>query len=341
MRTTIKDIARETGLSSTAVSLVLNNKPNKLSSESRRMILETAKRLRYHPNQLAVGLVTRQSMTLGLIIPDISNQYFSTLALGVDEEARSHGRNVIFSCTGDSAEQDIHSLQVLTARGADAIIMAVASDINAHSWDLYRDHIEHASVPVVLIGYGHPAFHCSAVMLNSRSGIYNAVAHLAALGHRDIAFLTGKEQIDAPSERLKSVQSACRDLEIAFRPEYALDGHYTYQGGYGAAAELIGRPVSALFCLNDMMALGAFQQFRQRGLRVPEDISLIGFDDIPFAQLLDVPLTTVKQPAYEIGREAARLALAEIEDKSRPKQNILFEPELVIRSSTGAHKKKL
>lgn len=336
MRVTIKDIARETGLSYTAVSLVLNDKPNKLSAESRQRIVETAKRLDYRPNQLAVGLVTRQTRTLGLIIPDISNQYFSTLALGVDEEARKHNRNIIFCNTNDKVENDLESVRVLASRGADAIILAVSSKVNSHTSDLYRTIIEQSSIPLILIGYRHPSFKCSAVMLNNRAGAYNAVTHLIGLGHKDIAFITGPEEPDKPSERLQCVQEACHDMGVPFREECVFFSDFTQQGGYDAAAEALKQKVSAIFCFNDMMALGTLQLLRQKELVVPKDISLVGFDDIPFAALLDVPLTTVKQPTYEIGREAARLAIAEIEKPARPKKNVLFEPELVIRNSTQA-----
>lgn len=336
MRVTIKDIARETGLSPTAVSLVLNHRPNKLSAESRELIVETAKRLHYVPNQLAVGLVTRQTHTLGLIIPNIANQYYATLALGIDEEARKHGWNILFINTNDRAQNDLDSLRLLSSRGVDALILAVASDVDAQTRGEYRSFIQKSSVPVVLVNHEEPSFRCSTVKLNNRAGAYEAVTHLLELGHRDIAYITGDEDLQhTHTERIQGAMQACADMGVPFCKKYVRSGRYTTEGGAQAAQELLSLPISALFCFNDMMAFGAFQKIRQMGLKVPEDISLVGFDDVPFAALLDVPLTTVKQPAYEIGRETVRVALGEIEDRLRSKQQIQFEPELVLRESTA------
>lgn len=334
MRITIKDIARETGLSPTAVSLVLNDRPNKLSAESRELILETAKRLNYFPNQLAVGLVTRKTHTLGLIIPDIANQYYATLASGIDEEARRHGWNILFNSTNDRWENDLASMHLLASRGADALILAVASDITAQGRAAYRAFIQQSNIPVILVNHDEPSFRCSTVKLDNKAGAYYAVMHLLELGHRDISYITSDEDLHEPTERIAGAMQACEEFGVPFRRECIRSGHYTTKGGALAAEELLAHPTTAIFCFNDMMAFGAFQALRKRKLRIPENISLVGFDDVPFSELLDVPLTTVKQPAYEIGRETVRVALAEIKNRKRPRQNIQFEPELIVREST-------
>ncbi len=340
MRVTIKDIARETNLSPTAVSLVLNHKPNKLSAESRELIRSTAERLRYVPNQLAVGLVTRQTHTLGLVIPDIANQYYATLASGMDVEARKHGWNILFSNTDDQSKNALESLKLLSSRGVDALILAVASDINAQSRAEYREFIQQCNIPVVLVNHEEPSFRCSTVKLNNKAGAYDAVSHLLSLGHRRIAYITSDEDLHTPTERMLGAMQACAEMDVPFLTEDVRSGQYTTGGGALAAEALLQKPITAMFCFNDMMAFGALKTIRQMGLRVPEDLSLVGFDDVPFSALLDVPLTTVRQPAYEIGRETVRVALSEIEDGKRSKQHIQFEPELIVRQSTRAVSKE-
>ncbi|MHB8061106.1 MAG: LacI family DNA-binding transcriptional regulator [Ruminiclostridium sp.] len=340
MRVTLKDIARETGLSVTTVSLVLNNKPNKISEKTKKLIFETTEKLNYHPNQLAVGLVKRETNTIGLIIPDISNHFFAELALGIDDEAHKHNRNIIFSNTSDKTERDIDSLNILYSRGVDAIIIAMASDIDNEKRNLYQNIISNISIPIVLVDRHDPAFNCSSVKLNNKKGAYIATSHLLSLGHRKIACITGASGLRSTEERMEGVRWAFDGAGIDMCEDYIYEGNYLHSGGYSAAKKIVNTPVTAIFAFNDMMAFGAIRMLYQAGLQIPKDISVIGFDDIYFSELLDVPLTTVRQPAYEIGCEAVRRAIIEIENKNISKQNIFFEPELIIRKSTGKYKER-
>lgn len=340
MRVTLKDIARETGLSVTTVSLVLNNKPNKISEKTKKNIFEIARKLNYHPNQLAVGLAKRETKTIGLIIPDISNHFFAELALGIDDEAYKHSQNIIFSNTSDKTERDIKSLNIFYSRGVDAIIIAIASGIDNEKRSLYQKIISDISIPIVLVDRYDPSFNCSSVKLNNKKGAYIATSHLLSLGHREIACITGAVGLRSTSERMEGVRWAFKDFGIDMREDYVYEGNYLHSGGYDAVKKIINTPVTAIFAFNDMMAFGAIRMLHQAGLQIPNDMSIIGFDDIYFSELLDVPLTTIQQPAYEIGCEAVRRAIIEIENKNISKQNIFFEPELIIRKSTAKYKER-
>ncbi|HEY5583123.1 MAG TPA: LacI family DNA-binding transcriptional regulator [Ruminiclostridium sp.] len=340
MRVTLKDIAKQTGLSVTTISLVLNNKPNNISEKTKKLIFETSGKLNYHPNQLAVGLVKRETNTIGLIIPDISNQFFAELALGIDDEAYKHNLNIIFSNTSDKTERDISSLNILYSRGVDAIIIAMASNIDNEKRRLYQNIISDISIPIIFVDRHDPSFNCSSVKLNNKKGAYIATSHLLSLGHKEIACITGAPGLRSTGERLEGFRWAFNDFGIDVCEDYIYEGNYLHSGGYNAAKKIINTPVTAIFAFNDMMAFGAFRMLYQAGLQIPNDISVIGFDDIYFSELLEVPLTTVRQPAYEIGCEAVRRAIIEIGDKNIFKQNISFEPELIIRKSTGKRKER-
>ena len=336
MRVTLKDIAKETNLSVTTVSLVLNKKDCRVSDSTRSLILETAEKMHYYPNQLAVGLVKQETKTIGLIIPDISNHFFANLALGIDDEMLKHDRNIILSNTSDRPERDLKSIQVLRSRGVDAIILAMASNIDRTYIPSYKDLINDSPIPIITVDRCNPALNCSALKLNNKKGAYNAVSHLLSLGHKNIVCITGPANSDSTQERLAGYEWAYRDAGIPLPKKYVFHGDYLRHSGNEATKQILKETdATAVFAFNDLMALGAYHCLRQEGLSVPDDISIVGFDNIDFSDMLEVPLTTVNQPTYEIGREAAKRALLEISGPEAEKQTISFEPHLIIRKSTA------
>ena len=338
MSVTIKDIANETGLSVATISLVLNNKANKISDKTKKLVMETANRLNYHPNQLAIGLVKQKTKTLGLIVFDISNPFFSELARGVDDEAHAQGRDIILSSTNNQADRDICSLNNFCARGVDAIILAMSSDIDEDKQLIYQKVISQLAIPVILVDSHDPSFHCSCVQLDNRKGSYIAATHLLSLGHRNIACITGPSGMHTTQERLEGFAWTLKNAGLPFDEKYIFEGNCFHQSGYAAAKKILQTDATAIFAFNDMMAFGAFRLLRETGISIPDDMSIVGFDDVYFTELLEVPLTTIRQPAYEIGREAVRRALVEIGNHNAIKQNILFEPELIVRKSSAACK---
>ncbi|MDC7290594.1 LacI family transcriptional regulator [Blautia schinkii] len=334
MPTTLKDIASETNLSITTVSLVLNHKKCRISESTKQLIYDTAERLNYRPNQLAVGLVKRETKTIGLIIPDISNQFFSTLALGIDAEMIKHQRNIILINTNDSPARDLESLQILISRGVDAIILAMASNTPPELLSAYAEAIKNAPIPIIAVDRCNPALDCSSLMLNNKKGAYLAVSHLFSLGHKNIAFITGPLNSASSQERLDGIYWAYEAANLTLSNKYIFHGDYLMSGGISAAEKILKTTeATAIFAFNDVMAIGAYHQIRKQGLSVPDDISIIGFDDISFSDMLEVPLTTISQPTYEIGLETARRVVYEIEHPDAQKQTILFEPQLITRKS--------
>ncbi len=333
-KTTIKDIALETGLSITAISLVLNNRPNKISESSRRLILDTAKRLHYRSNQLAPGSYSRQSKNIGQIIPDVSNYFFSKLVQGADSMAYANKYSLILATTNNDPKRELDAIRSLYARGVDGILMTTSMGIDVKEYDaLFRS----LNVPIVLIDRVIPALSCSSLTYNHKKGSYLATRHLLELGHRRIACLTGGSANYASiPERTSGYLWAFEEFGVKPPEDGIIVGDYTDKSGYCAADAVVSGRFTAVFCCNDMMAYGLYKRLRQLNVRIPDDLSVVGFDDVEFSDLIDPPLTTVRQSSYTLGCEAALRLFMEIKDRTLPNRSIFFEPILIQRASTRA-----
>jgi LacI family transcriptional regulator len=336
MRATLKDIAKQTGLSITTVSLVLNNKGARFPGETRDLVFDAARNLNYHPNQLAVGLLTKQTHTLGLIIPDITNVFFSELAKGLEDRSRQDRYNIILCNSNDEYLMEKQCINTLYDRGVDGIVLAMSAESFGAKNEECLSLLRSLDIPVVLVDSFNEAGDFSALAIDNAEGSRLAVGHLLELGHRRIACISGPMGIKTNRDRLDGYTETLRKAGLASDPALVFEGDFRYQSGYAAVAPLLEARPSAIFCHNDMMAYGAYKALKDRRLRVPGDISLMGFDDIFFSQYLDVPLSTVVQPAYEMGRQTADQLLGEIADREKPKLQTLFTPRLVIRGSAGA-----
>lgn len=336
MRVTIKDIAKETNLSIATVSLVLNNKADNISSKTRKLVIDTAKRLNYHPNQLAVSLVKKRTHTIGLIIPDIGNSFFSELANEINLEIQNSGWNIILCCTNDKFSRDLEYLQILFGKGVEGILYVMSSDYTSLTLSAGKI-IDELPIPIVFVDRYDPMINRSSVLLNYKKGSYLATRHLINLGHKKIACITGPMGLANSNERIEGYRLALQDSNLPIDNTLVFEGDYRYQSGAGLAEKVLQVPgVSAVFAFNDLMAYGVMRGLKAHGVRIPEDISLVGFDDIEFSSMLETPLTTVCQPTKEIGRLAAQRLLKEIEKKSLgPSHHIILEPSLIIRSSTS------
>ncbi len=328
MRTTLKTIADYVGLSVASVSLVLNNKPNKLSPESRQKILAAAEELHYAPQLVSPAMAKKYSKTLGLIVPEVSNSFFADLAQGVGHCAQENGCQLLLSTTDGIAENDTDILRLFASRNIAAMLFVASSNCNASL-------LESLPFPIIQVDRKNPALNFSAVIFNQKKGGYLATRHLLELGHRRIACLTGPKNLTNTSLRLKGYLKAYKDMGFTPPSNGVIEGDYMSDSGFEAADVILERGFTAVFSTNDMMAYGILKRFRQLKIRVPQDISIVGFDDVVYSALLDVPLTTIRQSGYNMGYEACKRAFEEIEDPKIMKQTIQFEPELIIRESTA------
>lgn len=330
---TIKDIARELGVSINTVSRALNNKPD-VSDETRQRVLDTADRLGYVPNTLARSLVAGETCTLGLICSDLVNPFYARIAQGVEETARADGYTTIIASTNEENDAERRAVNLMRSKRVDGMLISPTQLSYEHIARLIQEHI-----PFILVNRHIDEFQTGYVVNNNQHGAYQAVQHLVSLGHRRIAHITGPIRISSVKERISGYVQALENNGIPFDESLVIHSDLTLESAYQIVFKLLraeNRP-SAIFTYSDHLAIGAIKAIRELKLSIPGDISLVGYDDIEYAQFLDVPLTTVRQPMYEIGQRAVfhLLEMIRLEEFTPEQHQEILEPELVIRESTG------
>lgn len=334
MRTTIKDIAAATGLSVTTVSLVLNDKPSGISEATKARVLQTAREMEYRPNQLAVGLVKKRTNAIGLLIPDIRNNFYSAIAKGTEDACRKAGWIVMLCNTGDKHKREIEYIRELGSRGVDGIILGMPSDGNNEKARESCELMRSLGIPFLLLDR---TVQGSAVVVDHKKGGFLVTEHLIQLGHRRIACITGPAYLQGSISRLAGYRQALEQHGIPFDESLLVEGGYMLQNGEDGVKKLEGKQYTALFAFNDMMAYGAYKALRQQGKSVPGDVSIAGYDDIFFSEIMETPLTSVHQPGEELGDAAGTLLMGLINGETENKI-IQFEPQLVVRKSTAKPK---
>ena len=334
---TIKDIARELGISINTVSRALNDKPD-VSQETRLRVLDRADRLGYVPNTLARSLVAGETCTIGLICSDLVNPFYARIAQGVEETARADGYTTIIASTNEDDEAERQAVDLMRSKRVDGMVISPTQQSHDHIARLIQEHI-----PFILVNRHVDEFQTDYVINNNQHGAYQAVQHLVSLGHQRIAHITGPLRISSVRERISGYKQALEKNGIRFDTELVIHSELTLESGYKTVLELLqaeNRP-SAIFTYSDHLAIGAIKAIRELKLSVPGDISLVGYDDIEYAQFLDIPLTTVHQPMYEIGQRAVfnLLDMMKSDDFTPGQHQEILEPELVIRESTDRPKK--
>lgn len=335
MRVTIKDVAQKTGLSVSTVSLVLNHKPHRISEETKQRVLEAAKEMNYHPNQLAVGLIKKKTNTIGLIIPDITNMFFAEIAKGAEVECQKRGYSMILCNTNDSPQKDIDYVNVLLERGVDGIIFVMAVNALNHKAKECSDLLEHFEKPVVLVDRTVDELDMPTVSTDNELGGYLATRHLLELGHTKIGCITGPMGSQSAKQRFFGYIRALQEYSVPFRSELVAEGDYHADAGYNLSKKLLDQGVTAILGSNDMMCYGIYRRAHREHLKIPQDLSVVGFDDVTFSEMAEVPLTTVAQPAYQIGCASVEKLLDVIGGENALERRIVFPPELIVRKSTA------
>jgi LacI family transcriptional regulator len=332
MVVTIKDVAREAKVSVGTASQALGDSPA-VRESTRHRVLAVAKRLRYQPSALARGLVTRRTHTVGLLISDIANPFFIRAVRAVEDVAQEKGYNVILCNTDEDPTKETQYLRVLVEKRVDGIILATT----AGSLQAVRD-VRWRRIPLVLFDRELPGIATNVVKVDGVLGGRLGTEHLLGLGHRRIAIIHGPVVRSTGAERLQGYLLALRAAGVRPDPALIREGNFKQDSGRELARQLLDlspRP-TALFCTNNLMTVGALQALGERGVRIPSDLSLVGYDDMEWWTLTHPPLTTVGQPVYELGSEAMRLLLEEIEAKGRRRrQRVVLKPELLTRKSCG------
>jgi len=326
MRTTLKIIADKVGLSVASVSLVLNNKPNRLSAESQKKILDTAIELNYVPAIISPAMAKYHTQTLGMIVPQVSNSFFADIIQGAGHCAQENGCHLLLSTTDDIPEGDAKTIGIFASRNIAALLIVATANCPPKLFELLN-------CPVIQVDRINPALSFSAVVYNQKKGGFLATKHLIDMGHRRIACLAGPGHLTNACQRLEGYYWAHEEANVSVPEGLIFEGDYMSDSGYEATDRILSSECTAVFTANDMMAYGIYKRLRELGKKIPHDVSVVGFDDIAYSNLLDVPLTTVRQSGYKVGYEACSRAFTEIEKLNTPKQTLQFEPELIVRES--------
>ncbi len=336
MRVSIKDIAKSAGVSHSTVSRALSDSPL-VSDETKARIQRLAQEMGYSPNTLARSLVTRQTYTIGVVVTTIADPFVAEVVQGIEATAHDYNYTVILCSSGAQPEREIAAVEMLRSKRVDGVIVT-SSRIGA----LYLEHLERIGAPIVLINNHNESSgrYTFTVTVDNRHGGYLATEHLVQLGHRRIAYVTAPADHSSDLDRMAGYREALIAGGIEPDPTLIVRGNGRADGGEQALKALIelSQPPSAVFCYNDMTAIGLMHAARQVGLSVPRDMAVVGFDDIPFASYFYPPLTTIAQPKVEMGRLAMKMTLSLMtigeENHEEEISNVVVRGTLVVRAST-------
>jgi LacI family transcriptional regulator len=336
---TIRDVARAANVSISTVSHVLSGK-RPTSGATRERVEDVIRRLGYRPNRVAQSLVWRRPFALGLIIPDITNPYFPAFALGAEDRVRERGYTLVLGNSEYDAEREISYLELVRSQQLAGAIYCLGDEMSPILAQIQRAVDE--GLAVVLVHSPMPSV--PTVCADNRQGGRLAAGHILDLGHRQIGIISALPLDEGMADREAGFLDVLREagMGVDRTSVPSMYGNHQIEGGRQATTELLEHApqLTAIFVLNDLMALGALEAVRASGRSVPTDVSVIGFDDIPFAALANPPLTTVGQPIRQLGEQAADLLLRVIEDGQAPLEdsaqpNVLLPNELIVRGSTA------
>lgn len=327
---TIKDVAAQAGVSRQTVSRVINNK-GEVSDATRDRVLATIDELGYRPNAVARSMVVGRTCTLGCISPSLTDFTFANIIDSAQAEARRLGYFVLTGSARSENEVD-PLLEEMLHRQVDGLLV-----LNPHADGRYQYFLPliEKGMAVVYLNNTPRGEIVSSVHCDDRDGGYQATRYLLDLGHTGVATILGPSNEECTSDRLEGHRQALTEAGLTYAPEWTEQGDWSATSGYQATQRLLaaGRPFSAIFAQNDQMAVGAIRALREHNQRVPEDVSVVGFDDIPLASYFDPPLTTLRQPMQESGKRAARLLVDTIQNPGRPPEQISIKASLVERAS--------
>ncbi|MGK2862227.1 MAG: LacI family DNA-binding transcriptional regulator [Chitinophagaceae bacterium] len=335
---TIKDIAKALGISTSTVSRALRDS-YEIGSETKKMVLDCAEKLNYRPNPIALSLKERRSRSIGVVVCEIANSFFSQVINGIESIAYDRGYNVIISQTHESYDREVVDLQYLSSRSVDGLLISLSTETS----DLSHIRALHdRGLPIVFFDRITEEINTHRVVIDNFKGANDAITHLINNGYRNIAALAGSEFLSITTERLAGYKEALLANDFKVNEDYI---HHCFYGGmvFTEIEEVVNKLFSlkqkpdAIFTTSDSLTTGCLKTLSRRGLKVPDDIAIAGFSNTDLAELINPPLTLIRQPAEEMGRAATELLLQLIESK-RPIKDFekrVLTPELQIRASSG------
>jgi len=333
MPVTIRDVARAAGVSTATAARALGGYGH-ASPAARRKVNESARELGYRPNVVARALVSRATTTVGLVVGDIENPFFAAAARGLADVMDAHGYTVLLANADEDAGRERRAVDALRARQVDGMVVVPAPGASPE----HLTELVTAGVPLVLLDRAVVGVAADSVLVRNVAGARAAVAHLAGLGHRRIGVVSDSPDITSSAERIQGYRQALRAAGIAPEPGLISIGGPTRDDGEAAALRLLDRPdrPTAVFTANNFMTVGALRAARSLALRIPEDVALVGFDDLDWTTLVQPPVTVVRQPVADLGRVAGERLLRRLDGDAGPPKRIRLDANLIVRGSCGA-----
>lgn len=326
MKIRMKDIANMANVSEATVSLVLNDKPSRISEKKKKEIKELAQQLNYMPNIAAQTLAKKTSQTIGVVIPDIENPYFSKLCKQLEERFRVLGYLTIIVNSNDAFAVEKNLIQMLVNRGVDGLIIVLSHESFAQA-DEQQRFLQSIETPFVLVDRQVTFPTVNQVYYDSYLGGYQAAEILLVNGHRKIAFLTGERNIPSTAERIKGYQQALVDYAVQPNDQYIIETGYRFNNGVKQAKKLFQLPeVSAVLAANDLVAFGVIKQAMTLGIHVPADFSIVGYDYLEIADSLMISLTTIEQDLSVLSEKAVELLLLTFAQSNEKREKIILKP---------------
>jgi LacI family transcriptional regulator len=325
----VKDVARRAGVSVATVSRVLNDSAS-VTPATRERVLEAVAELGYRRNAVARSLRTDATATIGLVIGDILNPFFTELARAVEDEARARGYSVVIGNADERPDRQDHYVRTLLEQRVDGLLLCPTAEITPLVRDTVRD-----GLPLVFLDRTLPGLDVPTVRADGAEAIAALVRHLRDLGHRRIAFISGPALLSTGRERTDAFVAAMEGCGLPVRGGHLEAGDFQAASGRAGTARLLDlpEPPEVIVAGDNLMALGALDEIRARGLRIPRDVALACYDDLPWFTHLDPPVTAIAQPVQELGRRAVRVLAERIED--RPVESVVLSSRLVVRRSCG------
>lgn len=331
---TIYDVAKKAGVSIATVSRVLNNS-GLVSEKTQQRVKKVIEELNYSPNIIASALTKKSTFTIGLLIPDISNPFYSELSRGVEDASNDFGFNTVICNTDYCLRKEATYINLLRQKSVDGLIITTAHYNDENVIRLAEDNI-----PLVLLDRNieeSEGYDIDIVHSDNIAGGYIATRHLIQLGHKNIACFLGPPQIEVNLEREKGYVKAMKEANLKISPKLVTYGDFKLEFGYKKTIDLLEKNLmpTAFFAANDLIALGIIRALKTVGLSVPSDVSVVGYDNTILAELTEPPLTTVNQPIKEMGYQATELLIKKLKGERSTSEKITFQTELVIRKSTS------
>jgi len=328
---TMKDVAKLAGVSISTVSHVIN-KTRYVEPETREKVYQAIKTLGYRPNILASSLRKRVTNTIGLIISNITNLFYPEVVRGVEDLLAKYNYNLILCNSDEDVEKEKNYIEVLFSRRVDGLIITPSkSSETRENLDLFREK----NIPIVLVDRKIEGLEEDVVLADNIEGTYEAISYLVSLGHKRIGIITGPLDTTTGCERLEGYLKALEDKGIKKDDNLIYEGDFKEEGGYKGVEALlnINNPPTAIFTSNNLMALGALKKITELGLKIPQDLSLISFDDMDWFPYFSPPLTAVYQPAYELGETAVKLLFERLKRGRKKRKEVRLPTKLIIRES--------